>query len=58
MFIAIKAEQTNNVRYYAVLGVAVLAIAMEYHKHHGLIAFNTGVTIFMTIQFLGFLEII
>jgi hypothetical protein len=58
MFIAIKAEQTNNARYFAVLGVAIIAMVMEYQQHHGLIAFNTGATIFITIQFLGFLEII
>ena len=58
LYLVVKSEQTNSLRYYAGLGVAILAAAMEIQKCHGLVVFNVGAAIFSTFQFLGFLEII
>ena len=58
IFAVVKAEETNNVRYYAVVAMAIVAIVMEIQAYSGLIMFNTSSAIFLTIQFLGFLEII
>lgn len=58
IFIVAKAEETNRARYYVALALAVCAMVMEFQKYSGLVAFNTGSTIFLSVQFLGFLEII
>jgi len=58
IFIVAKAEETNKARYYVALSLAVCAMVMEFQKYNGLVAFNTGSAIFLSVQFLGFLEII
>lgn len=58
LYLVVKSEQTNGMRYYAGLGVAILAVMMEIQQCHGLVVFNVGAAVFSTFQFLGFLEII
>ena len=58
VYLVVKSEETNHFRYYAALGVGVLAMLVEWQKATGLLFFNTGAAVFLICKFLGFLEII
>ena len=57
LYLVVKSEETNQLKYYAGIGLAVAAMLVEYEKHYGMAVYNLMACVMITLNFLGFIEV-
>ena len=52
-----KSEETNERKYYCIMGIGALAMAIEIQQQYGLAVFNTMSFVIVALSVTGFLDL-
>ena len=52
-----KSEETNERKYYCIMGIGILAMALEIQQQYGLAIFNTLSFVIVSLSATGFLDL-